>query len=128
MNFRRLTTVVFITAFFFGCTKKSESPPPSPPVSHEAQMPAMNMPMMKEDPRSIKSVEGTIKEVSINEIVVFTRKEVTLKFKVDADTVIQPKEALIPGMCVTIEIQHLPYGMKAKKIQIHTAHDANHCA
>lgn len=121
-----------VISTLIGCSK---SQPPaasnaSPPVAvATSQAPPMTgMPMMKEDPRSIQSVEGTIREVSPNEIVVYTLKRVTLKFAVDSGTVIQPKQALIPGMCVTIDIQQLPYGMKAKKIKIHTASDANHCA
>jgi len=112
-----------LTLFSVGCAKKVETPAPTPATT----MPAMNMPMMKEDPRSIMSVEGTIKEVSLDQIVVFTQKQVSLKFKIDSDTVIKPKHKLVPGMQVKVEIQHLPYGMKAKTIELQLSKDANHC-
>lgn len=112
--------------FSMGCSKVNQTQPadsrgtPSP-QSHETFPPAGEMPMtvMKEDPRSIKSVEGIVQEITPQLLVVHTQKNVSLKFKRDEKTAIQPAETKIAvGNRVKIEIEHLPLGMRAKTVMV----------
>ncbi len=130
---RPVITVALMTSLLFalGCSRKipaANQDQPMPMVQ-SSNMPAgmpldpsdapMSMPMMKEDPRSIKSIEGEIQELDKSQIVVFTKKKVSLKFQMDEKTDIRPEgRKLQPGMNVKVEIDHLRRGMRAKEIDI----------
>lgn len=107
---KRWIAALAVGMFLFsaGCSKKSVMPP-----GH------MAMPMMKEDPRSIMSVEGVVEEMDSGQLVVHTKKNVHLKFQEDEKTIVAPAgKKLVVGMNVKIEIEHLPRGMRAKTVQI----------
>lgn len=114
VQIRILSAFVFlilsIFLWFGGCAKKT---------SADTDSSMSGMPMMQEDPRSIKFVEGEIREVYPKELIVHTRKDVTLKFAWDNETTITPSGFhLIPGMSVRISIDHIPVGMRAKTIEV----------
>ena len=110
--------------FLLVSCKNSAKAPPEESMA-EPTLPSNHGPMMmKEDPKSIKSVEGSIQELDPNYLVLYTKKNVSLKFKQDEKTKIEPSgEKLQKGMRVKIEIEHLPRGMRAKKIFIEEVHD-----
>lgn len=112
--------------FIAGCGKKAATTPMKPrndlPLSGSR---GMELPMMKEDPRSIKSVKGVVREVQKNSLIVFTSKHVTLRFAWDKKTRIIPAGTVpVPGMRVKIEIDHIPAGMRAEEITVEPAFPA----
>jgi len=118
VNFRHFAVRIGISIgvigllFLGGCSKKNVT------VDQPEAIPTMPM-MMKEDPRSIKSVEGVIQEVDADHLVVHTKKNVSLKFKRDGQTEVSPSgKKLAVGMSVKIEIDHISVGMRAKSVQV----------
>jgi ABC-type Fe3+-hydroxamate transport system substrate-binding protein len=114
-----LASILFMAG---GCSKNSSqntSDQNSMPPMMQQQSPMAGMPMMKENPLSIKEVTGEIQEVNQKEMIVFTTKGVTLRFGITKDTIVVPKgKKLVPGLKVKIHIQHVPQGMNAGEVDI----------
>ncbi|HEY4001641.1 MAG TPA: hypothetical protein VGO93_22390 [Candidatus Xenobia bacterium] len=97
------------------------------PISEVTGMPASGAPQtppghpamtMKEDPRSVKELEGKVDEVT-TDMVVVAKGEVKLKFHLTATTVIKPDgKKLAKNEQVKIQIDQVPCGMNAKEIDI----------
>jgi hypothetical protein len=121
--FRKFATVGLVGLLFFagvGCSKKVKAPQPQsslPPMTAK-QNPMIGMPMMKENPMTIKQVTGVIESANKKQLIL-SAKGVVLKFGLTPKSEVLPKGGkLVPGMKVTIMVKHVPSGMDAKEIKI----------
>lgn len=112
-----LAGILFSSLLFsLGCGKNN---PSSSNSQNSTEPPIPAGLMMKEDPRSIKHVEGNLLEVDSDHLVIHTRKNVSLKFKRDSKTKVVPQGAVLsPGTDVRIDIEHIPVGMRADRIEV----------
>jgi hypothetical protein len=126
--FRKLAIAGLASLILFvgaGCSKKAKTPQSQPLASQSSlppmtsqQNPMLGMPMMKENPMTIKQVTGVIEGVQ-KKTLILSAKGVILKFGLTPKTEVLPKgRKLISGLKVKIMIKHVPSGMEAKEVDI----------